>query len=223
MNVILGIVRAYFDAVLSREALAAAQQALRSANADLSQAENVRQTGMSTDADVLSIRVHVASVREQEIRRAADVKIADAALSDVLGLPMDISHTLTTPLTEARRPILKPSMSLSMQRSSETRADPVELRYSDCLDAVERSSIILLAHLGLLASFEVDRQDFAAKAGTNSLFAASLTWNLFNGFSDMARLEEAKASVLRAQADARRVRSAVQTAGDSGSSGPRSD
>ena len=35
---------------------------------DLQRAEAVRSAGMSTDADVLSIRVHLAAVTEQQIR-----------------------------------------------------------------------------------------------------------------------------------------------------------
>ena len=41
------------------------EQAVRSAEADLKRAETVRAAGMSTDADVLSIRVHLAAVTEQ--------------------------------------------------------------------------------------------------------------------------------------------------------------
>ena len=40
----------------------------RSAEADLTRAESVRAAGMSTDVDVLSIRVHLAAVTEQRIQ-----------------------------------------------------------------------------------------------------------------------------------------------------------
>src|ERR1035441_9684013 len=72
MNVISGAVRAYYGAVLAAENLKAAEQAVRSAEADLQRAEAVRTAGMSTDVDVLSIRVHLAAVTEQRIDRAAD-------------------------------------------------------------------------------------------------------------------------------------------------------
>ena len=42
---------------------------MRSAEADLKRAEAVRAAGMSTDVDVLSIRVHLAAVNEQRIQR----------------------------------------------------------------------------------------------------------------------------------------------------------
>src|SRR5579872_1163059 len=80
MQVIAGVVRAYYGAVLAAESLKTAEQALRSAEADLTRAEEVRAAGMSTDIDVLSIRVHLAAVTEQRIDRAADVEVARASL-----------------------------------------------------------------------------------------------------------------------------------------------
>ena len=76
MNVIAGVVRAYYGAVLAAESLKTAEQAVRSAEADLKRAEAVRAAGMSTDVDVLSIRVHLAAVTEQRIQRAADLEVA---------------------------------------------------------------------------------------------------------------------------------------------------
>ncbi len=76
-----------------------AGEAVRSAEADLERAENVRTAGMATDADVLAIRVHLAPMREQEIRRGYDAQIALAALNEALGLPLDTPHELTTALT----------------------------------------------------------------------------------------------------------------------------
>ena len=62
MLVIAGVARAYYAAVLAAESLSTAEQAVRSAEADLKRAEAVRAAGMSTDVDVLSIRVHLAAV-----------------------------------------------------------------------------------------------------------------------------------------------------------------
>jgi outer membrane protein TolC len=209
-QVLLGIVRAYFDAVLSQEALAAAQDAVKSADADLSQAEKVRETGLSTDADVLSIRVHAAAVRQQEIRRSADVSIAQATLNDALGLPLDTAHTLTTALEPAKLaiPKLQELDHLALSRRPEQRQAEYSAQIASTQLSAARYSF--LPTVGVRANFEADRQDFIARGGTNWLFAASLTWNIFNGLADKAHVEEATASVLKSQAEARHVRSAVQ-------------
>src|SRR5271169_2941143 len=93
-DVTAGVVRTYYAAVLSGETLAAAKEAVHSAEADLKRAEAVRAAGMSTDVDVLSIRVHLAAVTEQQITRAANVDVARAALNDVLGEPLETTYAL---------------------------------------------------------------------------------------------------------------------------------
>ena len=49
METIVAAARAYYDAVLAAESLQTAEQAVRSAEADLHRAEAVRAAGMSTD------------------------------------------------------------------------------------------------------------------------------------------------------------------------------
>jgi outer membrane protein TolC len=62
-------VRAYLDAVLSDAALKAATESVKSAESDLERAQSIYQAGMSTDADVLSIRVHLARSRSSRSGR----------------------------------------------------------------------------------------------------------------------------------------------------------
>ena len=50
----------------------------------------------------------------------------------------------------------------------------------------------LLPQVGLHAAFEADRQHFYDRGGANWLVSIGLRWNLFNGFSDKARIEESK-------------------------------
>ena len=89
MEVIAQVVRFYYDMQLGAEEVNVTAQAMRSAEADLERSEARRASGMATDADVLSIRVHLAGVREEQIRRSADLEVARAAMNDAMGLPLD--------------------------------------------------------------------------------------------------------------------------------------
>ncbi len=102
MGVIAGIAGAYFGAVLGKERLAVADEAVQSAEADLRRVENVRAAGMSTDADVLSFRVHLAAMKEREIQARYALEVAAAALNDALGQALETSHDLSTPLVMAK-------------------------------------------------------------------------------------------------------------------------
>ena len=210
METIVAAARAYYDAVLAGESLKTADQAVRSAEADLRRAETVRAAGMSTDVDVLSIRVHLAGVTEQRIRRAADLDVARAALNDALGLPLDARQTLTTALTPADLP--ESALDSLEYDATQQRPETRQTRLATSLanTQVDAARASMWPQVGLRAAFETDRQAFATRAGANWLAAVFLRWNLFNGFSDKARIAEATHAVRRAEADAERTDSAVR-------------
>jgi len=201
MEVIAGAIRCYYDALLSEEQLKAATQAVRSAQADLDRAQTIRAAGMSTDADVLSIRVHLAGVEEQRIRRAADVDVAGAALNDALGLPLDTAHTLTSMLT----PLKLPAQTLADQEKSalSERPEARELGFATSLAANDAAAARgnLLPKVDLHGAFEADRQHFYDRGGGNWLVSIDLRWNLFNGFGDKARIEESQSALHASEAN----------------------
>lgn len=211
MEVIGGVVRAYYDALLSADQLNATAQAMRSAQADLERARAIRTAGMSTDVDTLSIRVHLASVREQQIRREADVDVARAALNDAIGLPLDTPHTLTTRLASMTIP---PEESLAEQQkiAVEQRPEALQVKLATSLAETQaanaRSSF--LPQVTLHGGFEADRQRFITRGGDNWLVSIGLRWNLFNGFADKARIEESKFALQRSSAEAARTDSAIR-------------
>ncbi|HSU30628.1 MAG TPA: TolC family protein, partial [Bryobacteraceae bacterium] len=164
----------------------------------------------STDADVLSIRVHLARMREQTIRNDAALKTAQAALNDVLGEPIDTPYTLTsapTPLQPIGRRTGELERDAAMKRPEAQRAN-LAMQVASTQVGLAQSSFWpkLTAH----AVFESDRQQFANRGGANWLGSVSLNWNLFNGGADKARLEEARASLLRSRAERDRLSSSLK-------------
>lgn len=199
------VVKAYFDVALSEQALDAATQALKSAQADLDRSENVRKAGMSTDADVLSIRVHVARVRQQQIRREADVSTARAALNDALGLSLDTAVELTTPL----RPVDSPRLPIAELETAAVAGRPEQRRANLMADIAgtqaQAARSALWPKIAVRGVFESDRQQFANRGGANWLGQVSLSWNVFNGGADRARIAEANQSRLQAEAERDRL------------------
>ena len=209
-DVIAAVVRTYYAVVLSGNTLSAAKEAVHSAEADLKRAEAVRAAGMSTDVDVLSIRVHLAAVTEQQIRRAADLDVARASLNDVLGQPIESTYALTTALV----PVGVGDTSLqqyereAVEQRPEAREAKLATSLAETQAAATRSS--LLPQVGLHAAIEQDRQQFAGRSGGNWLASVSVRWNLFNGFGDKARIDEAKYLLRRSQAEGDRAGSAIR-------------
>lgn len=210
MEVIAGAVRSYYDALLGAEQLNATSQAMRSAQADLERAQAVRSAGLSTDVDVLSIRVHLASVREQQIRRAADLEVARAALNDALGLPLDTAHALTTALTPLTLPQGLVADYEKNALSERPEARQVKLASSLAENRAATAHSNLLPQVGVHAAFEADRQRFYDRGGANWLVSIGLRWNVFNGFSDRARIEESKFALRQSEAEQERAGSAIR-------------
>jgi outer membrane protein len=202
--------RAYYGAVLAKEQLAVAEQSLKSAEADLKRAEAVRQAGMSTDVDVLSIRVHLAAVNEQRISRAADLDVAKATLNNILGLPLDAAHDLTTKL----EPLKVREYELADLESGATKNRPEILQTGFARSLAQTqaraASNSMLPQVGFRAVFEADRQRFINRGGANWMAGVTLRWNVFNGGSDKAKIAEAGYLVRRAELDEQRVDSAVR-------------
>lgn len=210
MDVIASVIRCWYDAILSADQLKVTNQAMRSVQADLERAEAVRVAGMSTDADVLSIRVHLAGVREQEIRRTADLDVARAALNDAMGLPLDEVHSLAATLSP-----LKGSADPLAEYEKRALGERPEARVLNLAASIADNELAkahgnLMPEVALHAALEADRQRFYDRGGANAMVSLELHWNLFNGFSDKARIEESKFSVQKTRAEKERASSAIR-------------
>jgi outer membrane protein len=210
MEVISATVRSYYAVVLASENLKAAEQAVRSAESDLQRAEAVRAAGMSTDIDVLSIRVHLAAVTEQKINRTADLDVAKAAFNDAIGLPLDTPHTLSTALQVLDVPDLAIDTLEQSAAASRPEARATHLAASLAQIQVDGARSAMLPQVAFRGALEADRQRFVQRGGTNWLAAITLRWNLFNGSTDKARIVESEHLARRATADEQRMDSAIR-------------
>lgn len=210
MEVIADVVRSYCDAQLSADELDAARQAMRSVQSDLERAESRRSAGMATDVDVLSIRVHLASVGEEQIRRSADLDVARASLNYTLGLPLDASHTLTTSMNPL--PILEGALADYEKTAGATRPEAHQAKIAKEIAEIDAAGARrnFLPEASFHAAFEADGQRFYDRGGSSWLVSIGLRWNLFNGFADKARVVESQSALRRSSAEQERTDSAIQ-------------
>ncbi|MEQ1947688.1 MAG: TolC family protein [Bryobacteraceae bacterium] len=210
LDVIAAVVRSYYGAQLSAELLQTTEQAMRSAHADLARAQARLSAGMATDIDVLSIKVHISNVREQQIRRQADLEVADAALNEAMGQPLDAPHSLTTPLSTAALTAnaLPQFESDAVSNRPETKQLKLMASIAETQAADARSH--WLPQVGIHSTFEADRQRFYNRGGANWLVSIGLRWNLFDGFASTSRVQEAKSTLRRANAERDRADGAIR-------------
>ena len=210
LEVIAQVVRFYYGAQLGVEQVKVTTQAMRSAEADLERSEARRASGMATDADVLSIRVHLAGVREEQIRRAADLEVARAAMNDAMGLPLDSVHSLTTPL--APLPVAQTELSGYEKNAVDGRPEARQTRLAAEIAGVQAADARsnYLPQVTLHGAFEADRQRFVYRGGANWLVSIGLRWNLFNGGADKAKIAESEAAIRRTAAEQVREESGIR-------------
>lgn len=198
LNLAARAARAYYGAVLAGHRVETAAMSVRSAEADLDRARSIRAAGMSTDADVLALRVHAAAMREAAIRASADSEVAQAALNETLGLPLETAHQLASALDT-------PQAKFEAKNDAVSRPEVRQLLHA--AGAAERQAEAAraswLPQVSLRGMFEADRQRFVTRGGANWLLMASVRWNVFDGFSSRARAAESQATAAWARAQAR--------------------
>jgi outer membrane protein TolC len=160
---------------------------------------------MATDADVLSVEVHIAAAKEEIIKRNQQAEVARAALNHALGQPLDTQYTLTTPLA-ALPPADSPAPAAAAQRP--------ELRMAALAEDLakargEQASAMLRPEVGLRFVLEADRQRFVTRGGANWIAMGTFKWNLFDGGMARQMRAEAGHSAAAAAEETKSMASAV--------------
>jgi outer membrane protein TolC len=207
LGLLAGVTKAYLGAQLAAQALTVAREAEKSAEADLARAQKMQAAGLITEADVLSLKVHAAAMREQVIRAEANRKVSLAALNEALGLPLETALDLTTPLAAALAPA-GDAEKQALQSRPELGKIQLASEAAEAQAAAARAGYY--PRIAMRGIFEADRQQFVNKGGANWMFGAGLEWNLFDGNRTRASVAEAKAQSAAAQASLRQYQSAVR-------------
>jgi outer membrane protein TolC len=209
-EVILGVVRTYFGTLLARESLEVAEESLRSAESDLERARSLFEAGMTTQADVLSVEVHRAEVEQQRIRADQNTRVAQAALNDALGVPLDSAYTLTTPLhalTDQPPPVEE-----FLQKAAENHPSLAQAGLGRQLaqTQIELAKATLWPEVAAHGVLEADRQRFVNRGSSNWLAGVSLEWNLWDGSRSRSQIAAARAGEVRSAALERQASSAIR-------------
>jgi outer membrane protein len=210
-DVILSVLRAYFGVQLAEKNLQVARQSSESAHADLERAEFIYQSGRTTQADVLAVRVHLAAVREQEIRAANDLAVSRATLNDALGVSLDRAFELTTPLESNAA---APEAEIEDYRRLAAEHRP-EMRQAELAESLARTQQQIAGsaywpQVAFQGIVEADRQNFRSNGGANWFTAVTLRWNLWTGGETKARVQQARFAGSRAEALRKSADSAIQ-------------
>ncbi|MFN7982271.1 MAG: TolC family protein [Vicinamibacterales bacterium] len=187
---------------------AAVSGALDSAREDLQLAERRRDAGTVTEADVLSLAVRVADLRQRIIQLDGDAAIVRAQLNRLAGAPLAREFRAVAP--EAADLAAAPSLADAMADADAHRPD-VKLAAASVSAAEEAGRAARAALLPRVAA-----QGAVDIAGTRAFDRASswivggeVRWSLGLGGTERAQIGAATAAASRARAEADDVKAQV--------------
>jgi outer membrane protein TolC len=197
-----------FVGVLQLEATArATEAAVTAAESDRQRARARREVGIVTEADVLTVEVHLADVRQRHITATGDLAVARIQLAEAVGLPLNDSILAVRP---SPRPAPDDGDALvrdAITNHPQHRQADIELLLADNARRTARAA--LLPTVGVQAGWEFNGATLAAQQ-SSWLVGAELRMNLFRGFADTARLSEASHAHVRATAERERVQRRIE-------------
>lgn len=197
-----------FVSVLRLEAAErAANAAVAAAESDLERTQRRRDVGLVTDADVLMIEVHLADVRQRSIATGGDLAVARIELTEALGLPLDQALVLVKPLS----PLAPPDAAALVRQALDGRPDrqraELQVRMAENSRLLARSAF--LPRVGFEGAWEFNGSTWATQR-SGWIVGATLQLNVFNGFADRARLNEAHEAKTRAAAERDRLERRIE-------------
>jgi outer membrane protein TolC len=212
MQVIFHTLRTYFGVQVSAENLNVIEKALASAEEDLNRAQALFDSGMVTEADLLSIKVHLAGLKEEQIRAKNALEVMKAELSQTIGEPLDSEFTLLTPLEyrekKAKGGVVEDLVVSAMENQPAAKMKSLEVESIRLKKKMSYANF--LPTVALQAGWQSDRESFTGDGGSSWVVGLAMQINLFEGTGKFARASEAAAELKKAEAEKRKADDTIQ-------------
>jgi outer membrane protein TolC len=190
------VTSAYGRVLVATAARQSAAAAAETARADRALAGNRRDAGLVTDADVLQIDVYLSRTREQQIRAAADERIARAQLNQLMGEPLGDVFALE--LCAATAAIDAANLASLEEEAVKNRPDVklAALREQLAGAAQAAARAAFLPQVAAQGGWEFNGGAWNSRS-SSWVVGAVARINVFHGFADKARLAEAREQAAR--------------------------
>lgn len=203
--------QAFGRVVVAQAAHQAAEAGITDASEDLARAERRRDAGMATEADVLTLVVHLADLRQRAIEADGEAGVARAELNRLMGSPIDREFRAVEPLAV----VLDDGDGAANLPSLFAEADgarPEIKRAAAALQIAEagrrQARAGLMPQIATQAAIDVSGTRFNDRA-SSWLVGGELRWTFSTGGAGIAQVTGAAAAAVRVRAEADETRAAV--------------
>lgn len=192
---------AYSGAVVAQLRKTVTVKALEAANSNVALVDDLFESGLVVQSDLLQAQVRRAEVEEMDIQADHDLALARVALNLVMGREIQTPIHLPETLKE---PPLALNDDLALNTANALRQRP-DLRWAAFQEeaaafGVARARAGYFPRVGLGATYEMNGDEFFASDGDNWSVLVGARWSLFNGGRTAARMRSAQAKVQQAAA-----------------------
>jgi outer membrane protein TolC len=207
--VVLVAVNLYLETVAAGSRVEAAHAQQQTADALLTQAQDMKTAGVVAGIDVLRAQVQAQTQRQRAIAAENDFEKFKLQLERAIGLPVGQPITLTDTMPYA--PVPPPPVDTAIARALDGRPDYLEAKTRvDAARASERAAFsALLPSLRLDADFGGIGQTIAAAHNTYAI-AATVRVPIFDGGRTSARRIEAESDIRRREAELADLRGRIE-------------
>ncbi|HLF82938.1 MAG TPA: TolC family protein [Blastocatellia bacterium] len=202
------VLRAYYGVLVAQAKKEVADEAVKSAAADVKRIGDLVDAGVVVQSDSLSAEVQLAEFHQQQIQAEGDLAIAQAALNTVLGVAVETPQKVTGQLGEKTFKVGTQAelIRLALDRRADLARAGLALK-----SGKERTRGVrgeYLPRVDAFGAFGISAQNLA-NGSSDYTVGASVTFNLFDA-GRSARLKQARAAENAAAAEAENLASQIR-------------
>ena len=199
--------RAFVRVLQLEAAVRATDAAVAAAESDHERALARRDVGVVTEADVLTVAVHLADMHQRQITAAGDLAVARIELAEAIGLPLTDSLILVRPMPTSVPDDADTLVRQALTSHPDRREADLHVQLADNARRTARAS--LLPTVGVQGGWEFNGATLGEQQ-SSWVVGAEVRMNLFRGFADTARMTEASHAQIRATAERERVERRIE-------------
>lgn len=195
-NIRFLVEKAYYDTLLAQGNLDVLNSSLKTVSVLEALASKRHTAGNALLSDLTSARVHKARVEMERIKAEGDLQVAFARLNKLMGMPQDTSWHLSdaSDFLNNQPEMLKKSLNELTETAVQKRPDMAIVQKDLELGRLntKQAGFSYLPSVSLQGAYEMNAKDFVGSDGDAWAVAGVISFNLFNGTGDKARIAAAK-------------------------------
>jgi outer membrane protein TolC len=191
--------KSYYQLELAQEAVAVVEKSLETAKSALQLTQDNLDQGYVKEADLLSAKVRVLELNNKLVDAKNAQKQAGEFLAYMLGLDIQTDIVTTEKLDQ------KPSLLQAIIGKQDNGMRSDIMAYRKSMEARENmlksEKMRFLPKLNAFGAYEWNDSELLGTSANNYMIGASLSWDIFSGYKNVAKVQKAKAELKIAELD----------------------